>query len=173
MADVIRKESTDPPTLRRESVGPPIIIYAGSVGSADQVVLVPPIPGYGSTVQLALTGLANAINTNVASGLASNIALGTAVPGLPGVSDVRSALAELAKDISVQASFTQAALSVAGIFPYVHSRDTTVPSVEVWNERGERVYADDIIVVSPNEIGVLLKSFEPIPGSWRVKVSRG
>jgi D-arabinose 1-dehydrogenase-like Zn-dependent alcohol dehydrogenase len=107
------------------------------------------------------------------SGYASNVALGTPIPGLPGVSDVKAALEELAKDIPVQTTFTQSALSVAGVFPYMHSRYTTTPSVEVWNEYGAKVYPDDIIIVNPNEIGVLLKSFEPIPGSWRVKVSRG
>jgi len=122
-----------------------------------------------------VTGSSITINQGGGGGAqeASELALGAPIADLPGVADVKAALIELAKDIPVQKSFTQQDLSVAGVLPYVHGRDTTTPTVEVWNERGEVIYPDRVSTPSPNEIGVVLKSFEPIPGSWRVKVSRG
>lgn len=104
---------------------------------------------------------------------ASQLDIGPPIADLPGVSDVKSALIELAKDIPVTKTFTQQDLSVAGILPYVHGRDTTTPSVEVWNDYGEPIYPDNVVIVNPNEVGIVLKSFEPIAGSWRVKVSKG
>jgi hypothetical protein len=120
-------------------------------------------------------GAPTVINTGSGGGAqqAAQLNIGATIPDLPGVGDVRSALVELAKDIPVSKSFTEQDLSVAGILPYVHNRDTTLPSVEVWNDYGEEIYPDNVITVNPNEIGIVLKSFEPIAGSWRVKVSRG
>jgi hypothetical protein len=104
---------------------------------------------------------------------AAQLDIGTPIPDLPGVADVRSAIIELAKDIPVSKSFTQQDLSVAGILPYVHGRDTTTPSVEIWNDYGVFIYPDKVSIVNPNEVGIVLKSFEPISGSWRVKITRG
>lgn len=150
--------------------GAPTLIPTGD--TADLMPLNPPIAGE-TTVQGLLTVLVARPIGGSTSGLAADIALGSQVPGLPGVSDVKAALTELAKDIPVQITFTQSALSVAGIFPYVHERGTTTPDVEVWNDYGQIVFPDEVVVVTPNEIGIVLKSFEPIAGSWRVKVSRG
>lgn len=153
--------------------GAPTLIPTGD--TADLMPLNPPISGE-TTVQGLLTVLAArpvGSGSSGSSGLAADIALGSQIPSLPGVSDVKAALTELAKNIPVQITFTQSALSVAGIFPYVHERGTTTPDVEVWNDYGQIVFPDEVVVVTPDEIGIVLKSFEPIAGSWRVKVSRG
>jgi hypothetical protein len=128
-----------------------------------------------SIIRQEATGPPIIINTGSGGGaqFASEMKIGATIDDLPGVADVRSALVELAKDIPVSKSFTQQSLSVTGILPYVHGRDTTTPTVEVWNDHGEPIYPDRTIIVNPNEVGIDLKSFEPIAGSWRVKVSRG
>jgi hypothetical protein len=45
MAENIYEESSQETVIQLEATGPPIIVYAGAAGQANQVLISPPIPG--------------------------------------------------------------------------------------------------------------------------------
>jgi hypothetical protein len=45
----MHRESNEHQILQREAIGPPIIVYSGAAGSANQIAITPSIPGLSAT----------------------------------------------------------------------------------------------------------------------------
>lgn len=67
-------------------------------------------------------------------------------------------------------TFTQADLSVAGIYPFLHGLGK-IPNIEVFDSVGGRVFPDNVIVQGLDAVGVEMATYQPLSGVWQVKAS--
>jgi hypothetical protein len=66
--------------------------------------------------------------------------------------------------------FTQADLSIAGIFAVAHGLNTRPSGVTVYDGTGEEIQPDRITVLNLDTIAVDLASYAPIAGIWRISI---
>jgi hypothetical protein len=105
---------------------------------------------------------------------ADQVPLNPPIAGLPAtaqgaIADIQS---NLVLEIGRTATFTQADLSVAGIFPYTHNLDTDRPKAIVFDNTGAVIYPDEIIPQGSNAIAIHLGTYTPIVGTWTLKIER-
>jgi len=70
-----------------------------------------------------------------------------------------------------QATFTQADITVANIYPLIHGLDGYPSGITVWDSFGQVMGPDNIENVSINTASVYLTSFVPIVGTWTVSAT--
>lgn len=69
-------------------------------------------------------------------------------------------------------SFSQSDLSVAGVLPVTHNKGTLFPQVMVWNNEGEEINEDGVLIQGSNAAGIQLGTYTPITGTWLLKLEK-
>jgi hypothetical protein len=107
---------------------------------------------------------------NIGGGTASDIVIKPPIPGL-NAENVRDGFIEIIfRGTAFELDFAQSDLSIAGILPVVHNKNTLWPVVMVWDENGNQINPDGIIPQGRNAVGVVIKTYTPIVGIWKLKV---
>jgi len=85
-------------------------------------------------------------------------ATGTSSPGGGGITNY-------------ERTFTQADLSIAGIFPVIHGLGSFPSGVKIWDDSGEEIGADRIEVLTVDIVAISLSSFMPLQGAYTISIT--
>ena len=70
-----------------------------------------------------------------------------------------------------RSTFTNASLSIAGVYVVTHPLNAEPAGVFIRNEVGELIWPDQVEVSGTTAIAVYLESFQPLAGTWSLTLT--